>query len=92
MRDIAPAKKLEELLGKAASTTRRPSCYGDNNNWFAAWAFWQLKIYGRRDVRIGRRPQEMAGGRPRSEHGQAGVAVEDLLGERARSVAARVPA
>ena len=26
--------------------------YGDNNNWFAAWAFWQLKIYGHRDVRL----------------------------------------
>jgi len=26
--------------------------YGDNNNWFAAWAFWQLKIYGHDDVRI----------------------------------------
>ena len=26
--------------------------YGDNNNWFAAWAFWQLKLYGHRDVRI----------------------------------------
>jgi thiosulfate/3-mercaptopyruvate sulfurtransferase len=26
--------------------------YGDNNNWFAAWAFWQLKIYRHGDVRI----------------------------------------
>jgi thiosulfate/3-mercaptopyruvate sulfurtransferase len=26
--------------------------YGDNNNWFAAWALWQLKIYGHRDVRL----------------------------------------
>ena len=26
--------------------------YGDNNNWFAAWAFWQLKIYGHKDVRL----------------------------------------
>jgi thiosulfate/3-mercaptopyruvate sulfurtransferase len=26
--------------------------YGDNNNWFAAWAFWQLKLYGHQDVRI----------------------------------------
>src|SRR3954452_23327786 len=25
---------------------------GDNNNWFAAWAYWQLKLYGHRDVRI----------------------------------------
>jgi len=26
--------------------------YGDNNNWFAAWAFWQMKIYGHSDVRL----------------------------------------
>ena len=26
--------------------------YGDNNNWFAAWAYWQLKLYGHHDVRI----------------------------------------
>ena len=26
--------------------------YGDNNNWFAAWAYWQLKLYGHEDVRI----------------------------------------
>ena len=24
--------------------------YGDNNNWFAAYAFWQLKYYGHKDV------------------------------------------
>jgi len=24
--------------------------YGDNNNWFAAYAFWQLKYYGHADV------------------------------------------
>ena len=26
--------------------------YGDNNNWFAAWALWQFKIYGHKDVRL----------------------------------------
>ena len=26
--------------------------YGDNDNWFAAWAYWQLKLYGHRDVRL----------------------------------------
>ena len=39
--------------------------YGDNNNWFAAWAFWQLKIYGHRDVRLmnGGRKKWLAEGR-----------------------------
>ena len=26
--------------------------YGDNNNWFAAFAYWQLKLFGHDDVRI----------------------------------------
>ena len=40
--------------------------YGDNNNWFAAWAFWQLKMYGHRDVRLmnGGRKKWVAEGRP----------------------------
>jgi thiosulfate/3-mercaptopyruvate sulfurtransferase len=26
--------------------------YGDRNNWFAAYAYWYLKIYGHEDVRL----------------------------------------
>ena len=39
--------------------------YGDNNNWFAAWAFWQMKLYGHQDVRImdGGRKKWLAEGR-----------------------------
>ncbi len=53
VRDIVPAKRFEELMsasGIAPDTT--VVLYGDNNNWFAAWAFWQMKIYGHEDVRI----------------------------------------
>jgi thiosulfate/3-mercaptopyruvate sulfurtransferase len=52
-RDLVSKTDLERLLGNSGidnSTT--VILYGDNNNWFAAWAFWQLKIYGHRDVRI----------------------------------------
>src|ERR1700716_3903790 len=53
VRDIVPMKKLEELLGKTGIDNNTAIVlYGDNNNWFAAWAFWQLKIYGHQDVRI----------------------------------------
>jgi thiosulfate/3-mercaptopyruvate sulfurtransferase len=53
VRDIVPAAKLETLLGKAGIDNNTTIVlYGDNNNWFAAWAFWQLKIYGHKDVRI----------------------------------------
>ena len=53
VRDIVPIKKLEELLGKSGIDNKTTIVlYGDNNNWFAAWAFWQLKMYGHEDVRI----------------------------------------
>jgi thiosulfate/3-mercaptopyruvate sulfurtransferase len=52
-RDIVPIRKLEDLLGKTGVDNKTTIVlYGDNNNWFAAWAFWQLKIYGHQDVRI----------------------------------------
>jgi len=66
VRDIVPAKKLEELLGKSGIDNKTTIVlYGDNNNWFAAWAFWQLKIYGHDDVRImdGGRKKWLAEGR-----------------------------
>jgi thiosulfate/3-mercaptopyruvate sulfurtransferase len=52
-RDITPWYQFESLLtqsGIQPSTTI--VIYGDNNNWFAAWAFWQLKIYRHADVRL----------------------------------------
>ncbi|MBV9761389.1 MAG: sulfurtransferase [Acidobacteriaceae bacterium] len=52
-RDILPKQELEALLSKSGiSPSTTIVLYGDNNNWFAAWAFWQLKIYGHKDVRI----------------------------------------
>ena len=66
VRDIVPPKKLEELLGKSGIDNQTAIVlYGDNNNWFAAWAFWQLKIYGHDDVRImdGGRKKWLAEGR-----------------------------
>jgi thiosulfate/3-mercaptopyruvate sulfurtransferase len=52
-RDILPKKELEALLSEAGIGPKTTIVlYGDNNNWFAAWAFWQLKIYGHKDVRI----------------------------------------
>src|SRR5437762_13143882 len=66
VRDIVPKAKLEQLLGNSGITPRSTIVlYGDNNNWFAAWAFWQLKIYGHGDVRImdGGRKKWLAEGR-----------------------------
>ena len=66
VRDIVPAGKLEALLGRSGiGNDTTIVLYGDNNNWFAAWAFWQLKIYGHDDVRImdGGRKKWIAEGR-----------------------------
>lgn len=66
VRDIVPKAKLEQLLGRSGITPQTTIVlYGDNNNWFAAWAFWQLKIYGHQDVRImnGGRKKWLAEGR-----------------------------
>jgi thiosulfate/3-mercaptopyruvate sulfurtransferase len=66
VRDILPKDKLEALLGASGITPETTIVlYGDNNNWFAAWAFWQLKIYGHADVRLmdGGRKKWLAEGR-----------------------------
>ncbi len=65
-RDILSKEQFEELMrnsGIGNDTTI--VLYGDNNNWFAAWAFWQAKIYGHRDVRLmnGGRKKWLAEGR-----------------------------
>ena len=65
-RDIVPQAAFEKLMsdsGIANDTT--VVFYGDNNNWFAAWAFWQLKIYGHADARLmnGGRAKWLAEGR-----------------------------
>jgi thiosulfate/3-mercaptopyruvate sulfurtransferase len=52
-RDIIPKAKFESLLGQSGIDPNTTIIlYGDNNNWFAAWALWQLKIYGHKDVRL----------------------------------------
>ena len=52
-RDIIPNAKFEQLLRQSGiGNDTTVILYGDNNNWFAAWAFWQLKVYGHKDVRL----------------------------------------
>jgi thiosulfate/3-mercaptopyruvate sulfurtransferase len=65
-RDILSQEQFEALMaasGVSPDTTL--VIYGDNNNWFAAWAFWQAKIYGHADVRLmnGGRKKWLAEGR-----------------------------
>ena len=93
-RDIVPQSKLEELLGKSGIDNKTTIVlYGDNNNWFAAWAFWQLKIYGHEDVRImdGGRKKWLAEGRDLSTD-KPSFAAKTYKASGAGSLAARVPA
>lgn len=52
-RDLIGKAGLEKLLGESGvSNDTTILLYGDNNNWFAAYALWQLKYYGHKDVRL----------------------------------------
>ena len=52
-RDIVSRGEMEGLLtGSGISPDTTIVLYGDNNNWFAAWAFWQLHYYGHQNVRL----------------------------------------
>jgi len=66
-RDVVGKAAMERLLGSAGvDNATTIILYGDNNNWFAAWAFWQIKYYGHRDVRLmnGGRAKWLADNRP----------------------------
>jgi thiosulfate/3-mercaptopyruvate sulfurtransferase len=52
-RDILSQAQFEALMSASGVTPDSTLViYGDNNNWFAAWAFWQAKIYGHKDIRL----------------------------------------
>jgi thiosulfate/3-mercaptopyruvate sulfurtransferase len=52
-RDLISKSALEQLLGRAGiSNDTTILLYGDNNNWFASYALWQLKYYGHKDARL----------------------------------------
>ena len=52
-RDIPSTREFEELLSSAGiANDTDVVLYGDNNNWFAAFAFWLLKYHGHEKVRL----------------------------------------
>lgn len=40
------------MAQSSIDTTTTVVLYGDNNNWFAAWALWQMEIYGHQSVKL----------------------------------------
>ena len=52
-RDILTRDQMESLLGESGiSNDTTVVLYGDNNNWFATYAFWQMRMYGHGDLKI----------------------------------------
>jgi thiosulfate/3-mercaptopyruvate sulfurtransferase len=52
-RDIVEKGAFEQLMGsRGIGNDTTVVLYGDRNNWFAAYAYWYLKVYGHADVRI----------------------------------------
>jgi thiosulfate/3-mercaptopyruvate sulfurtransferase len=77
VRDIIPPAKFEALMAKSGiGNDTTVILYGDNNNWFAAWAVWQMKVYGHQDVRImnGGRKKWLAEGRELSSQAPSSIA------------------
>jgi thiosulfate/3-mercaptopyruvate sulfurtransferase len=66
-RDIPTREQWQALLsGAGIANDHTVVLYGDNNNWFAAFAFWVFKMFGHDDVRLlnGGRKKWEAEGRP----------------------------
>lgn len=61
-RDILSPEQIAELLGQSGiNPDTTLILYGDNNNWFAAFAYWQLKMFGHDSIKL------MDGGRVKWE-------------------------
>jgi len=51
--DFISKERLEALLSeKGVSNDDTVVFYGGNNNWFAAYAYWYLKLYGHENLRL----------------------------------------
>ena len=64
-RDLIDQDDFSKLMSaKGISNDDTVVLYGGNNNWFAAYAYWQFKLYGHADVKLldgGRKKWELDG-------------------------------
>jgi thiosulfate/3-mercaptopyruvate sulfurtransferase len=64
-RNIVDKDQFAQLLSaKGVKSDDTVVLYGGNNNWFAAYAYWQFKLYGHADVKLldgGRKKWELDG-------------------------------
>ena len=85
-RDLVEKPTFERLMGeRGISNDTTVVLYGDRNNWFAAYAYWYLKIYGHEDVRLldgGRQKwtdegRELTAETPQAEHAEYSASERD---------------
>jgi len=71
-RDIPSKESWEKLLSESGITNDDLIVfYGDNNNWFAAFAYWVAKMYGHQNVKL------MNGGRKKWELEKRDLATDE---------------
>lgn len=74
-RDLVGRERFGELMAERGITRNHTVVvYGGNHNWFAAYAYWYLRLYGHADVRL------LDGGRMRWE--RDGLPLETHLPDR----------
>jgi len=91
-RDLVSRDELQELLRSAGvNDDTQIVLYGDNNNWFAAWAYWQLRYHGVDNVRLldGGRKKIEAEGLPLTtddvSHARGNITIPDRTREEIRA-------
>jgi thiosulfate/3-mercaptopyruvate sulfurtransferase len=92
IRDVVSKEEFERLLGeRGISNDTSIVLYGDKNNWFAAYAYWYLKIYGHDDVRLldGGRQKWIEEGRELTTDPAAPTAATYVAKERDESIRVR---
>ena len=90
-RDVISKSDMEALLGGSGiGNDTTVILYGDNNNWFAAWAFWQMRMYGHENVKLmdGGRAKWEAEGRPLTTDAVSHAAAEYSASEPDTSIRA----
>jgi thiosulfate/3-mercaptopyruvate sulfurtransferase len=83
-RDIISKADLEKLLSEAGiSNSDTIVLYGDNNNWFAAYAFWVLEMHGHQNLKLmdGGRKKWLDENRPTTQEAPSRAASSYRAGE-----------
>ena len=93
-RDVASRGTIEALLrGAGANDDSRIILFGDNNNWFAAYALWMLEMYGVSNTALmnGGRVKWLAEERPTTTAAPEPRSGSISVAERDESIRAKLP-